>query len=71
MLYYITVTIPIPEKKQLDVWWSIAKYGYNFTYNDGCVILYGRRKTEDDLEFLKEQLKEFPDHILKVEENDL
>ena len=71
MLYYVTVVIPIPEKKQLDVWWSIARYGYNFTYDDGCVKLYGRRKTQEDVDFLKEQLQRYPGYDLRIEENDL
>lgn len=71
MLYYVTVTIPIPEERQLDVWWNIAKYGYNFTYDQDHVTLYGRRKTQDDLDFLKQRLKDYPDHTLSIEENDL
>lgn len=70
-MYYVAVTIPCQKENQISVWWRVARNGYNFTHENGFAKIYGRRKTQDEVDALKEALKAYPKHTIVIEEGDV
>lgn len=66
---YVKVIVPYPKEKQLDIWFLVGQFGYNFVYENGEITLYGRKKTEEDVNFIKEQLKNL-DYVLSTDSDD-